>query len=681
MQTRWSDQAAKEAIQHYAAHNEDIALRVYTSRLIGQEDALVLHGGGNTSVKTVVRNKLGEEIEVLAVKGSGWDLKTIEPQGFPCVDLNHCRKLRALPALSDEEMVNELRTHLLDFNAPNPSVEALLHAFLPHKFIDHSHADAILAIVDQEDAVTICKQIYGDSLVIVDYIMPGFALSKKAAEAYEANPHVKGLLLLKHGLFTFGDTAQESYERHIEAVTLAETYIQKSQRRALTIPHPQALPEQIIEQLYPILRSLYHELSGKPWVIHTRNTEATRQFSSSTEALSWTQFGPITPDHVIRTKATPCVIHDIPHEPEALRMHLRNEIIAYQERYHAYFTRQQTRAKTAKTELDRLPRVFLIAGLGLVTIAPQEKAAQIAADIYEHTLETIQDAMAIGRYQPVSEADIFEMEYWSLEQAKLGKSSAPPLQGHVAYITGAASGIGLACAKTFAKAGAHLYLVDIQAERLQEAATQIRRSGASVEWQMVDVTDANAVRASVSRCVHRFGGIDLVLSNAGAAFQSLMADCEDDLLQRSFALNFFSHQSLAQAATQIMRRQRYGGALLFNVSKAALDPGPQFGPYATAKAATMALMKQYALEGAPHKIRANAVNADRIRTGLFTEEFVQQRAAARGLAPEAYFRANLLGVEVYAEDVAQAFLHLALAEKTTATILTVDGGNIAASPR
>ncbi|MCB9641374.1 MAG: bifunctional aldolase/short-chain dehydrogenase [Myxococcales bacterium] len=681
MQTRWSDQAAQDAIKKYEAHGEDIALRVYTSQLIGAEDTLVLHGGGNTSVKTTVRNKLGEETEVLAVKGSGWDLKTIEPQGFPCVDLEHCRKLRQLPSLSDEDMVNELRTHMLDFRSPNPSVEALLHAFLPHKFIDHSHADTILSLVDQEDAAGICKEIFGDSLAIVDYIMPGFALSQKAAEVYEANPHVKGLLLLKHGLFTFGDTAKESYERHIEAVTLAENYIQKAQRRPLTIEHPQPLDEHVTAHLYPTLRSLYHELTGKPWVLHSRINEATRAFASSTEAISWSQIGPITPDHVIRTKPTPCLLRDIPREPEAMRMHLRNELRAYAERYHAYFTRQQSRAGTAKTELDRLPRVFLIEGLGLVTAAPQEKAASIAADVYEHTIEAIQDAMAVGHYQPVSEADIFDMEYWSLEQAKLGKSSAPALQGQVAYVTGAASGIGFACAKVFAKAGAHLYLIDIQAEKLQEAAQQLRKSGASVAWQLVDVTDAAAVRSSFEHCVRQYGGVDIVISNAGAAFQAPMIECEDELLEKSFALNFFSHQYIAQAACKVMQQQRYGGSLLFNVSKAALNPGPQFGPYATAKAAAMALMKQYALEGAPHRIRANAVNADRIRTGLFTDEFVQQRAAARGLEPEAYFRANLLGVEVYAEDVAQAFLHLALAEKTTATILTVDGGNIAASPR
>ena len=680
MENRWSAAEAQEAVGRYREAGEDIALRVYTSRLIGAEASLVLHGGGNTSVKTTVRDKLGEPLEVLAVKGSGWDLKTIEPAGFPCVDLAHCRRLRALDALSDEEMVNELRTHLTEFSSPNPSVEALLHAFLPHKYIDHSHADAILAIVDQEDAATICKRIYGERLAIVEYIMPGFALAKKAAEIYEAHPHVEGLLLLKHGLFTFGATAQESYERHIEAVSLAEAYLAKAPARPLTIT-AEKMSEEKRRLFLPILRGILREASGTPWILHTREGEEARAFASSKEARQWSQLGPITPDHVIRTKPTPCVLHDLPDDAGSLRTYLKQQLDAYSERYQAYFARQQARSTTPKKMLDPLPRVFLIEGLGIVSAAAQEKAASIAADIYEHTLQTIQDAMRIGHYAPVSEADIFDMEYWSLEQAKLGKQSAPPLQGRVAYITGAASGIGLACAQHFAKAGAHLFLVDIQTDKLEEAAKMLRRSGASVATKILNVTDPQAVEESTHDAIRRFGGLDIAISNAGAAFQSPMIDCAPSLLAQSMALNFFSHQYVAQASTRIMRQQQYGGVLLFNLSKAALDPGPSFGPYAVAKAAALALMKQYALEGAPLGIRANGVNADRIRTGLFTEDFIQQRAKARGVAPDAYFRANLLGLEVTADDVAQAFLQLALAEKTTAAILPVDGGNLAASPR
>ncbi len=685
MENRWNDKDAKAAIAQYADVSEDVALRVYTSRLIGAEPKLVLHGGGNTSVKSRTKNRLGEEVEVLYVKGSGWDLDTLEPPGLPGVQLDYLRQLRFLPSLSDEAMVNDQRTHLLDASSPNPSVETLLHAFLPHKFVDHSHADAILVIANQPNAEKICKEIYGDELSVVPYIMPGFDLAKAAAEAYEENPRVVGLVLINHGLFTFGKTAKKSYDAHIKAVTQAETYIQNHPRQPLTLAddYGSANDQDILKALGPVLRGLYRERSGTSWLVHHRESGPAREFASSKECEKWSQIGTATPDHVIRTKQKPLLL-DPQHldDPERLRSELEETLNRYEKAYHKYFVTNQAKKGVDLKELDPLPRVILVAGLGLVTMGKTVKETKIAADLYEHTLEIIQSAFDIGTYAPLNDTDLFDMEYWSLEQAKLGKAQPALLQGQVAYITGAASGIGRATANLFAQQGANVYLVDLNGEALEEAGTAIQReSKASVTWRAVDLTDEEAVAASFDHAVQTYGGVDILISNAGNALQGRIGDVDSATLRGSFDLNFFAHQTVAAQAVHIFLKQKTGGILLFNASKAAFNPGKDFGPYALPKAAVVALAKQYALDYGKEGVRSNAVNADRIRSGMFTDQFIAERSKARGLEPEEYFRENLLGREVLDTDVAEAFLHLALSEKTTGSVFTVDGGNIAASPR
>ena len=684
MENKWNDSDAKAAIEKYSDVADDIALRVYTSRLIGADPSLVLHGGGNTSVKSRPRNKVNEEVDVLYVKGSGWDLDTLEPPGLPGVLLDHLQKLRSLDRLSDEEMVNEQRTHLLDASSPNPSVETLLHAFLPHKFIDHSHADASLVIANQPDAEKICQEIYGDRIGIVSYIMPGFALAKASAEVYEKNPHVEGLLLINHGLFTFGNTAKESYDRHIHAVTLAEEYIGKKPLKALTPlegPALKAGEETLMNVLAPVLRGLYREQSGKDWVLHHRAD--TKEFASSKECETWSQIGTATPDHVIRTKQKPLLLNlQQWQDPGKLREEVSQALNAYCESYHQYFESNKSAKGIDKTELDRLPRVLLVAGLGLLTIGKTVKETRISADIYQHSIDIIHKSFSLGDYVPLGSSDLFDMEYWSLEQAKLGKSKAPALQGKVVYITGAASGIGLATAKLFAEQGANLFLADRTADKLNEAADAIRKKAkVGVATRVLDVTDESAVRQSFEQLVQTFGGLDILISNAGNAVQGAMGEVGMKELRASFELNFFAHQILASEALKRFLLQKSGGVLLFNASKAAFNPGKNFGPYALPKAAVVALTKQYALDYGSYGIRSNAINADRIRTALFSEDVLKERAKARGLTPDDYFRNNLLQKEVYDTDVALGFLNLALAEKTTGSIITIDGGNIAASPR
>ncbi|MBL9104643.1 MAG: bifunctional aldolase/short-chain dehydrogenase [Myxococcales bacterium] len=675
MRSAWSDDDARAAVEHYTRRyptcNADLALRVYTSRLIGGDPALVLHGGGNTSVKTDVLDDLGQPTRVACIKGSGWDLGEIEPPGFPAVRLAPLQALRALESLGDEAMVNAVRTRMLDASAPNPSVEALLHAFIPHRFIDHSHADAVLAIVDQPRAEALARDVFGPAYAVVPYIMPGFALAKLAAEVYEKNPDCHGLILLNHGLFSFADDARDSYERHIAAVTRAERHI-AARRSKISVPARPALDYAAVA---PTLRGLL-STSERRTILHWRRDPDALALADDPGVRDLLR-GPATPDHVIRTKQRPLVLDLHGLEGQPLRTAIADALAAYREAYTAYFEAQCTIKDVRKVMLDPDPRVLLIPGLGLVTAGADERAARIAADIFVHTVGVIRDAEAVGRYQALPDGDIFDMEYWSLEQAKLGATKTiKPLAGQVVYVTGAASGIGLAAAQKFSAAGAHLYLVDRDAERLAAAA---RPLGAAFE--ALDVTDRRAVEASIKNAVLRFGGLDGVVSNAGAAYQAPIARCPEDVLRASLELNLLSHQWVAAAAVDVLTRQATGGFLLFNASKAAFNPGEGFGPYAVAKAALVALMKQHALEGARHGVRANAVNADRVRTGLFPPEVVEARAAARGLAPDAYFQANLLAREVTAADVAEALLSLALARSTTGAVVPVDGGNLAAAPR
>ena len=685
MRNQWDEYQAKATVAQYKDVSEDIALRVYTSRLIGADPSLVLHGGGNTSVKSVTTNTIGEKVNVLYVKGSGWDLDTLEPPGLPGVQLDHLVKLRKLDCLNDENMVNEQRTHLLDAASPNPSVETLLHAFLPHKFIDHSHADAILVIADQPNAKSLCENIYGDTMGIVPYIMPGFDLAKAAAEVYEKNPKVKGLVLISHGLFTFGNTAKESYDRHIEAVQQAEDFIASYGKKKLSPINAKITSDagEMLSSIGPCLRGLFSEETGQNWLIHYREDSAACAFASSLECKDWSQIGTATPDHVIRTKQKPLLLNPKHlNDPEKLRKEISGALEEYKNNYHKYFKINAQSKGVDKKELDPLPRIILIAGLGLVTIGKSVRETEIAADIYQHTIDIIKKSFDIGQFAPLKDNDLFDMEYWSLEQAKLGKNKPAVAQGKIVYITGAASGIGLATAKLFAENGASLFLVDLDQETLVSEVEKLREQfKTGIAFQVVDVTAEKEVKKSFEYLTKIFGGLDILISNAGNAIRGKIGEVDSATLRKSFELNFFAHQTLASQAVQLFQKQKTGGVLMFNASKAAFNPGKDFGPYALPKAGVIALMKQYAVDYGKDGIRSNAVNADRIRTKLFTKEVLAERSTARGLTPDEYFKSNLLETEVFDTDVAKGFFDTALAEKTTGSVIVVDGGNIAASPR
>ena len=685
MDSRWNNAEARDYMARYADQgiNEDIALRVYTTRLLGSDPRLVLHGGGNTSVKTTVTDKLGDGADVLCVKGSGWDMGHIEPAGLPAVRMEILRRLQAFEVLSDEDMVSIQRAALIDPAAPNPSVETLLHAFLPHKFIDHTHSTAVLALTDQPDGETVCGDVYGDRAALVPYVMPGFGLAKLAAEVQAANPGVEGLILLKHGIFSFGETAEEAYSRMIDLVSLAEARIAaagKTAFKSVGLPK-KTLP---VEEVAPIVRGAVAECLNENdglWrrqVLAFRTSDAIRNFVDGKEIARYSQQGVVTPDHTIRTKNWP-VVMPAPADGDDFKVGTTKAVSEFVAAYHAYFARHNSKRGPAKTELDPMPRVALVPGVGIFGMGKSAKDAAVAADITENMIDVVTDAEAIGCFQPVPEADLFDVEYWSLEQAKLGKGVEKSLARQVAVVTGGAGGIGAATARALAAEGAEVAVLDRDDAGARRTAGEI--GGAALGFGC-DVTVPDQVANAFAQVCVAFGGVDIVVSNAGSAWQGRIGEVGDADLRASFELNFFAHQSIAQEATRIMLAQGTGGCLLFNTSKQAVNPGPDFGPYGLPKAATLFLMRQYALDYGSAGIRTGAVNADRVNTGIFADGLLESRAKARGLTPEQYLRSgNLLGREVKAEDVAQAFIDLALARKSTGAVMTVDGGNIAAALR
>ncbi|CAG1007805.1 L-2,3-butanediol dehydrogenase [Myxococcaceae bacterium] len=702
MRSRWSDSEAREAVAQWGGiAGEAVALRVYTSRLIGSEPDLVLHGGGNTSAKDFVTTLLGERVEALFVKGSGSSLDRVEPRDLPAVDLAHLRRLRGLAALSDEEMVNELRTHLFDASAPNPSVEALLHAFLPHRFVDHSHADAVLALTNQPDGEARIRDALGDRVTVLPYIMPGFPLAKAVAEAYEKHPGVVGIVLAKHGLFSFGDSARESYERHIELVDACERAIASGAVRAAAgVYRSPAAPAVLAARAAPILRGLLAEKTSdedrpfRRFVCDWRADEETLAFSNAAGAAALARTGPLTPDHVIRTKALPLFV-DVPawESDEALAKQLAESVASYRREYDAYFE-ENIRAKgISKRKLDSSPRVVLLPGAGAFCFGRSFRDAAIAGDITSHTLRTKRLVAAIGTYEPLPPSDLFDMEYWSLEQAKLGKAKPLALEATIVLVTGGAGAIGAGVAEVCAEAGAQVVVADKDGERATRLATALEKrfgAGAALGIEM-DVADEGSVRAGFDAACTRYGGVDVVVPNAGVALVRPVSELSAADARRVADVNYLGVLLTIREAARIFRLQGTGGDIVVNASKNVFAPGKDFGAYSASKAAAHQIGKVAAIELAPLGIRVNLVNADavfgegEIRSGLW-DEIGPERARSRGLAidalPDFYRERNLLRARVTARHVGEAVLFFATRRTpTTGATLPVDGGVVEAFPR
>ncbi|MGH9246897.1 MAG: bifunctional aldolase/short-chain dehydrogenase [Acidimicrobiales bacterium] len=632
---------------------------VYGSRLIGADPDLVLHGGGNTSIKAPWTDITGHHVEALYVKGSGWDLATIEAPGFTPLPLARLGELLALDTLSDADMMNELAVARLTAAAPQPSVETLLHAVLPHRAVLHSHADAIGAVTNLADGFERVRSVFGDGVVIVPYVMPGFDLAKAVSQLWPEVSHAGtvGMVLMNHGLFTFADTVRDAYRRHAELIARAD------ERLDADAPVEDPSGARPLPDVDPVvlarLRRSISDAAGRPMVMTRHRDALTRQFVGRPDLDRVTQQGPLTPDHVIRTKRVPMLGRDVD---------------GYVDAYRRYFRDHEARGRTALTMLDPAPRVVLDAELGLLTAGTTARDATIASDIYHHTMVGIARGEALGGYRGLPAADLFDVEYWELEQAKLRRGGAPPeLAGRVAVVTGAASGIGRACAAELLARRAAVVGFDRDPE---VEGTFAGRAGLGLT---VDVTDADATWAAIGAGVERFGGIDLAVLAAGIFGRSeAVADLDLDEWRRVMAVNVDAAASLLARLHPLLAVAPSGGRVVVIASKNVAAPGRGAAAYSASKAALTQLARVAALEWAADGIRVNCVHPDAVfDTGLWTPDLLAERAASYGLTVDEYKRRNLLATEVTSASVARLVAEMCgdTFATTTGAQVPIDGGN------
>ncbi len=660
MQNLWNDQEAADF------HHHPLLMRVYSSRLLGKETALVLHGGGNTSVKAHYSDVFGELQEVLYVKGSGWDLATIEAAGFAPVKLDMLKRMATLPQLTDSAMVQAQRAAMLDPYAPNPSVEAILHAILPFTFVDHSHADAVVTVSNTPSGAARITALYGDDCLIIPYVMPGFVLAKKVYELTQNADwsSYKGMILMNHGVFSFAHDAKTSYANMIELVSRAEDYLTRNNALLTLPPAPQDAPShETLLQLADI-RNAVSQVRGAAVVVRWNRSNEAQHFAAHTDVAVFSQQGPLTPDHVIRTKRTPALISDNP----------LTAILDYTEQYQAYFERHKSADLTC---LNPAPCWAVWARQGTLSFAPTIAEARIIHDISAHTMPAILRAEQLESWQALPEKDVFEVEYWELEQAKLRKSgAAPSLQGKIALVTGAASGIGKACVEALHAQGAVVMAVDISPDIATRY--QALRGDESIMGMTCDVTNSAQLQAAVAQTVSTFGGLDILISNAGTFPASCeIADMPEDRWERSLAVNLTAHQRLLTACAPFLRRG-IEPAVIMIASKNVPAPGPGAAAYSVAKAGQTQLARVAALEMAKFGVRVNVLHPNAVfDTAIWTAEVLEKRAAHYGLTVEEYKTNNLLHREVTSKDVAALACAMAgsLFGKTTGAQVPIDGGN------
>lgn len=653
MQSLWNDNEVKP-------FKSDLEQRVYTSRLLGKDSSLVLYGGGNTSVKVTEKNILGEAIELLYVKGSGWDLARIEAAGFAPVRMDHLLKLAKLPQLSDTDMARELRIATVNPSAPAPSVEAILHALLPYKFVDHTHTDALITIMNTPSGRKRIEDIYGDSVVVIPYVMPGFLLAKLCYREFpkQVNTNTVGMVLMNHGLFTFAGTAKESYERMIILVDKAEKYLKRKGAWKIESSKTRVSSQLQLETI-ATLRKDISKLAGQPMLIARHADKEALAFAQRKDIASIATRGPATPDHVLRTKRIPLVGRDV---------------AAYSKTYTKYFEKLAKKSKQNLTMLDTAPRIILEAELGLLTIGKTASETKMAEDIYRHTMKIISRAEKLESWQTLPEKDIFAVEYWDLEQAKLRKAgTAPEFQGEVMLVTGAASGIGKACVEAFLKRGAAVVGLDIN--------TSVTGVFDRPDYLGIvcDITRENAVKEALEQTVNRFGGLDMLILNAGIFPPSQMiGKLSLEQWQKTMRVNLDANVTLMREAHPLLKLAPKGGRVIVNASKNVLAPGPGASAYSSSKAALTQLARVAALEWAADNIRVNILHPDAVfDTGIWTKDILEKRAKSYGMTVEQYKTRTLLRVEVSSHDVARVAAELCSQTfaKTTGAQIPIDGGN------
>jgi rhamnulose-1-phosphate aldolase/alcohol dehydrogenase len=686
MNSRWDEAAV--------GNLDGLGLLVYASRLIGAETSLVVWGGGNTSIKLAERDFRGREVRVLRVKGSGSDLKSIEKKHFPGVRMDDVLALVDRRDMGDEEMVDYLAHALQEPASPRPSIETLLHGFLPAEAVIHTHADAIVSLTNNDRAADVLREVYGADVIALPYRRPGFLISREVAETFERHPKAKALLLEKHGTICWGATVKEAYLRTVDLISRAEEAIghrAKGRVRFGGVAVPAVSPEerrQVALAVAPALRGLVGR--DRRVVMAFDDAPDVLEFASSREAATLSAIGPATPDHTIYTKRLPCFAAvENPRDPAAVSAAIKGAVERFVVDYTAYFNAGNT-GGAALT--DAFPRVITVAGLGMFTTGKDRRTAGIVSDIYHHTISVLGAATSFGSYVSLSAKDAFDVEYWPLELYKL--SQAPPekeLARRIVLVTGGASGIGRAAALRLAAEGAHVVVADLDAAGARKVADEVAAAagaGRAIGLGM-DVANEASVRTAFEEAVLAYGGLDIVVSNAGIAHSSPVDQMTLADWERSFAVNSTGHFLVAREAMRVLKAQGLGGAFVFVATKNVMSPGKDFAAYSAAKAAEAQLAKVLALEGGPHGIRSNIVNPDAVfrDSKLWSEEVRRERARAQGIAVEQledfYRKRNILAAPILPEDVAEAVLFLASdrSAKTTGCTITVDGGVKDAFPR
>jgi rhamnose utilization protein RhaD (predicted bifunctional aldolase and dehydrogenase)/NAD(P)-dependent dehydrogenase (short-subunit alcohol dehydrogenase family) len=690
MENRWSDDKAAEFIGKYGSRcSKDLAVCVYSASLMGAEDKLVLHGGGNSSVKTDSSNLFGEKFAAIFVKASGYNMADIEPEGYSGLDLEYLKKLRSLPELCDHDMVNEFRTHLLDADAATPSIETLVHAFIPVQFVDHTHPDAILALTNQIQGEKLVQEALGENVAVLEYFPPGFKLAKEVAAQYERTPAAGAIVLMRHGLITWGTTARESYERTIELVNKAEAFLTKRSSHPLVVrlSTPLGLAEQRLAKAAPIIRGLLAQQTedpNHPWARTILSPLINRKVLDFVDSDRGREIA-LTPPYLWIESPE---FEDL----EKLRSQFSKGVKDYAIFYDSYVARHADLMPEGIERMDSMPKVILIPGLGAIGSGCNATAAGVARDIADHTISVKAQIAAMGAYSGLTERDLFHMEYRSLQHKKLHNDKSLPLTGHTALITGAAGAIGSGIAQELLEQGCHVAVSDLEGDSLNNLGRELKnRFGPRTTAVPLDVTDPKSVADGFDAVIRTWGGIDLVVLNAGIAHVAALEDIDLKTFQKLEQINIEGNLIMLSECARQFKWQGTGGDIVMISTKNVFAPGARFGGYSATKAAGHQLARIASQEFAELDVRVNMVAPDAVfshgsrKSGLWTQ-IGPDRMAARGLSPEGleeYYRnRNLLKARVTARHVAKAVLFFATRQTpTTGATIPVDGGLPDATPR